>query len=394
MKISIIMPTYNDSKTIIETFNSVINQTYQWWELIIIDDGSTDNTKKIKNDYKQNIDKKNQLKYYYQENNDQLNAVVKGIEYVTGDYIFILHSDDLLPNNDFFFFFVNYINRNESYDAYIGDLLIIDEGSNIIGRQRVTSYKKSNIIFPLQLLWLGRNLYVDVAFYKKDVFINAVKNNYLTWNMPFWLSTDSDFSLLNVKNVNFPMLKYRVHSDNYINNEIGKLNVINGELRTITRLLKCYYIPFYNIQHFIYRVFNKLKLNKYYIPIFLKKETFNKHKIIKIVIKKRFGRGYIKYTFFNNLIAFYQNYNNRSIIIKENLNNEYIYEGKDIRKFNQLLLENKLSPFYNRILNEMGIGFNEIVVKDEAAREKVLTVIKFLCLYPYVKISIENEIEV
>ena len=51
MKISIIMPTYNDKDSIVETFDSVINQTYTNWELIIIDDGSTDNTEEVIKNY-------------------------------------------------------------------------------------------------------------------------------------------------------------------------------------------------------------------------------------------------------------------------------------------------------------------------------------------------------
>jgi len=47
MKISVIMPTYNDSDSIVETLDSLKNQTYNNWELIIIDDGSSDNTKEI-----------------------------------------------------------------------------------------------------------------------------------------------------------------------------------------------------------------------------------------------------------------------------------------------------------------------------------------------------------
>ena len=51
MKISIIMPTYNDSSSIEETLNSIVNQSYINWELLISDDGSTDNTKEVVNNF-------------------------------------------------------------------------------------------------------------------------------------------------------------------------------------------------------------------------------------------------------------------------------------------------------------------------------------------------------
>ena len=50
-KISVLMPTYNDSKTIMEAMNSIVSQSYDYWELMVIDDGSSDETKDIVNNY-------------------------------------------------------------------------------------------------------------------------------------------------------------------------------------------------------------------------------------------------------------------------------------------------------------------------------------------------------
>ncbi|MEG0301649.1 glycosyltransferase family 2 protein [Cetobacterium sp.] len=83
MKISIIMPTYNDKDSIIETFDSVINQTYKNWELIIVDDGSTDKTEEVIKNYVEKHNLKDKIKYFYQENQDQLNAIINGINYIS-----------------------------------------------------------------------------------------------------------------------------------------------------------------------------------------------------------------------------------------------------------------------------------------------------------------------
>lgn len=393
MKISIVMPTYNDCESIVETLNSVLIQTYKDWELIIMDDGSTDETKDIIGRYIENNKYSEKIYYYYQENQDQLNAIKNSIKYITGSYIFILHSDDLLPDKDFLERLTNEVKENPEIDVFIGDLNTIDEKGNNIGSIKVRKYSKSKKILPLLMLWLGRNLYVDVIFSKKEVFEKQIVNSYLNWNMPFWVDISDDINMINVKNVDFPMLNYRLHQNNYINNELGKLNVINGELRTITRLMKFYNIPNYKLQFYIYRIFNKINLSSIFYPIYLNKEQNNKHKIIEFAIKKRFNENYKSNIFLNNLIEYYKNYSDRTIYIDKINHDEVIYKGKDIRTFNKNLLNNKLTNLYTDIITEMKYGFNEIIVMNKEDKYKVINITKFLCIYPYVKVSVKSDEE-
>lgn len=60
MKVSIITPVYNSGKFIKDTISSVLNQTYTNWEMILVDDCSTDNSKKIINEY---VEKDSRFKY-------------------------------------------------------------------------------------------------------------------------------------------------------------------------------------------------------------------------------------------------------------------------------------------------------------------------------------------
>ncbi|EQK43950.1 glycosyl transferase 2 family protein [[Clostridium] bifermentans ATCC 638] len=391
MNISIIMPTYNDAESIKETLESISGQTYKNWQLIIINDGSTDNVESVINSYKLNSGDGDKIEYYYQNNQDQLNAISNVLKYIKGDYVYILHSDDLLPSNDFFEKMVKEAKANPDIDAFIGDLTIIDEESNISGTQSVNKYKNADKSLSKLMLWLGRNLYVDVMFAKKEVFITNVKESYLTWNIPFWtrLGFDKD-EVLNVKNVDFPILKYRVHGGNYINNEIGKLNVINGELRTLTRLMKYYKIPFYKAQFYIYRIANKLKFGQAFNPVYFKKEENKKGNIIKFVVEKRFDNEYKNNSYLNGIVNFYMHKNKRPIYIEKIDESEFIYKGKDMRLFNKRLLDDNLSDLYLNIIKEMSVGFDKIIVKDEEDKAKVIDIIKFLCIYPYVEIEVNK----
>lgn len=85
------MPAYNAGRYIGESIESVINQTYTNWELIIIDDGSTDDTAWIVNTYQQT---EHRIKYLFQANNKQGKARNLGITNSSGKYIAFLDADD------------------------------------------------------------------------------------------------------------------------------------------------------------------------------------------------------------------------------------------------------------------------------------------------------------
>ncbi len=378
MKFSIIMPTYNDSDTITYSFDSVLNQKYENFELIVIDDGSTDNTANVVSEYKKQHDKFDKIKYIYQDNGDQLNAIKNAINYITGDYIYILHSDDVFYNEFVLTNAAKFFEENKNIDAIISDLTLINENNEIIGTQMVRKYENKLTDIPLQLLMLGRNLYVDFCFSKKDVFCTKIYNNYLNWNGPFWLDCESN-QILNVKNVNFHFIKYRVFAGNYINNEIGLLNVFNGELRVVIRLMKNFYIPFYKFQYYIKKMLDIIKIK--YIPIYIKKETKNKLNVLKFIYNKRISIN--KYPFYRDLYNFFKNYHSRTIELKSVP--ESIYYGSDMRKFNKKLISNDLDNEYYHLFDEMSKGFNKIVIKKKDV-EKMRIVLKFLCIYDYVEV--------
>ena len=90
-KVSIIIPIYNTEKYLKKCLNSVLNQTYQKLEIILVNDGSTDNSGKIADDYAK---KDSRIKVIYQQNAGQSSARNTGIEKATGDYISFIDSDD------------------------------------------------------------------------------------------------------------------------------------------------------------------------------------------------------------------------------------------------------------------------------------------------------------
>lgn len=389
-KVSILMPTYNDCSTIEESLDSLISQTYTNWELIIIDDGSTDKTKDIIQNYIKNHNLESKIVYIYQENADQLRAIINGINYITGDYVYVLHSDDLLYDETSIEKNVKYLEEHPQTDGIIGDLTLINEKSEIFGIQRVNKYLKKEKIKAIQLLWLGRNLYIDLPFVKKEIFITNVYENYLKWNKPFWININDKVDTLNIDKVNYSFYKYRIYSGNYANNELGQLCLINGEIRTATQLMKFYEIPFYKLQYIVYRIFCKLNLFSIYMPIYLKRETKNKYKIVDFILRKRYPDGYENNIYFKSLAQFYKKNNKRSINFDKLYNGEPIYLGNDLRTFNKQLLNGTLPILYIKMFEEMNKGFSilEVSKKNE---EAALNLLKFLSIYPFVEIRCKNE---
>ncbi len=90
--ITVIMPVFNAEKYVTEAINSVLNQTYTNWELIIINDGSFDGSEQIINGY---VDKR--IKYFYQENQGVSQARNVGLAQMSGDYFCFLDADDCFP---------------------------------------------------------------------------------------------------------------------------------------------------------------------------------------------------------------------------------------------------------------------------------------------------------
>lgn len=93
-KISVVIPAYNVEKYIKECLDSILNQTFQDFEIIIVNDGSTDNTLQILRQYEQEYSDK--VRVFDQENGGQSNARNNAFQYVTGKYLTYIDADDYI----------------------------------------------------------------------------------------------------------------------------------------------------------------------------------------------------------------------------------------------------------------------------------------------------------
>jgi len=131
-KVTVIIPTYNCARYLPEAIDSVLNQTYKDFEIIVVDDGSKDNTQEIVSQY---IEKyPNKIIYFYQNNQGPAEARNKGIKEAKGQYLAFLDSDDTwFPEK--LVKQIRILNDNPGIDLVYASGLTIDINGNILGKK-------------------------------------------------------------------------------------------------------------------------------------------------------------------------------------------------------------------------------------------------------------------
>lgn len=94
--VSVIVPVYNAEKYLKRCLESILSQTYCNYEVILIDDGSTDNSKDIVNKYQSKDDR---IIYLYQENEGNTSARKRGVNIAKGEYLIFVDADDWIEKN-------------------------------------------------------------------------------------------------------------------------------------------------------------------------------------------------------------------------------------------------------------------------------------------------------
>ncbi len=223
-KVSIIVPCFNQSQFLDECLTSVYNQTYQNWECIIVNDGSTDNTHIIARQWLE-IDKR--FKYVRKENGGLSSARNLGLSEANGDFIQFLDSDDLLNEKKLEFqlsFF------SEKIDIVICDYFPFD--NELIGFKRnryinpfpdVENYKyqvierwEQTLSIPCHSVLFKSKLLVQNSEILE--FDESLPNHedWVFWTKLFYFSSG-------IYNLEYCLVSYRIHN-NSMCHDLGKMS--------------------------------------------------------------------------------------------------------------------------------------------------------------------------
>lgn len=208
-EVSVIIPTYNCTEYISNAINSVLSQTYKNYEIIVIDDGSTDNTK----DKLIPFISEEKIKYFYIKNSGPAKARNVGIKKSKGDYIAFLDSDDLwLP--DKLMLQIDFLDRSSDIEVVHCDLEFFNKD------------KILHDVINKDKLILDGLIFNDCLLLRSLVFLSSllVKRSILDTVGLF------DESLYTAEDVNLILRIAKKHKFGYINKVLLKRRIHENNL--------------------------------------------------------------------------------------------------------------------------------------------------------------------
>lgn len=199
--VSIVLPTYNGEKYIKEAIESILAQSYSLFELVIVDDCSTDNTYSIVKKY---IEKDQRIKLIHNSINKKLPASLNvGFAVAKGSY-YTWTSDDNRYKKDAIEALVKTIEEKPHCDLVFSDYDIINEGGHKIGERKRLNDNIVEILYG--------NIIGACFLYKKEVHEKLggySENRFLVEDYDFWLRAYQYFRFVHIDE---NLYEYRIHN--------------------------------------------------------------------------------------------------------------------------------------------------------------------------------------
>ena len=217
--ISIIIPAFNCENYLSEAIKSIQNQSYPHWEIIIIDDGSTDNTPSL---IDQIAESDNRIFSFHQKNGRQGAARNNGISHAQGEWIAFLDADDLWPENKLSLQLSKTLETNVDL-SFTDGFICLGNNMNLRefrfgvidkfyqGNNAVLEFHKQNRI-PTSTVLVKKSALLEVGGFPEKLIVQNCED-YLLWVK---LLTKGKTFL----SIGEPLLLYRVHDNSSTSTEV------------------------------------------------------------------------------------------------------------------------------------------------------------------------------
>ena len=206
--VTILLQSYNHAKYITECINSIYNQTFTDYELIVFDDGSNDGSGSIIEE----LAIKHSFIYHQHENMGLVNTIITMLPFIKGKYFILLASDDVLPKNKLEIQ-VNYMESNPECRISGGQALIINESSTRLNDTRFYN-KERNYLDFIDIFTGKKKICSPTLMLRSDLLskLEIFNSNYIIEDL---------YMLLRITNAGYPihvlehvLCYYRKHKEN------------------------------------------------------------------------------------------------------------------------------------------------------------------------------------
>lgn len=276
--VSVLVPSYNHAEYIAQTIQSVFNQTYNNIELIVIDDGSTDNSV----DLLSQLQTQFSFKFISRENKGLINTLNEGLNIAKGKYFCVIASDDIFTNQKIELQ-VKFMEANDDYALCYGKMKIINKHGEFIKNMKSSSARSGNIFYNLY----RRNfITAPTVMLNKDILLDTggYSNDYSIEDYPLWLKLSKSYKIGFIDEF---LVYYRIHEKN-MSSDILKI------IKETEKILLAFNIDKKTNQ----------SLNKLYYRWFCDLSKTNHIKDTKYYMKKSFSTSFYKPRFWQSVLRY------------------------------------------------------------------------------------------
>lgn len=206
--VSAIVPFFNSAEYLAESLESLLNQSIQTWECILVDDGSTDQSSKIAREYCKNDAR---FRYIFQENRGPSAARNSGVDIAQGEYVQFLDSDDILRKDRFELLLSEYKSTEKEVVLYSN--MLIGDSENIQCTRKPK--RSSHIGHDVGYRDMYQKFLIDFIFIPSCLLIPKRIIEKIKWDPSLKHSEDWDYYLNILSNdvkfrcVDIPLVIYR-----------------------------------------------------------------------------------------------------------------------------------------------------------------------------------------
>jgi len=276
MSVTVLMSVFNNETRIEKTLNSILKQTYPNFELLIINDGSTDNTCKILRDYAM---KDKRIIIIDKSNTGLTDSLNIGLKASNNDLI-IRHDAEDISHPERFEILVNLINKNRSITCIATSCFILDTDYKIIGYYPLRYFKSLNKLIDTNK---SRIAHPSVIFRKRDVlYVGGYPNVYRGQDYALWkLLRQNNFNFLFIHKPLYGFLREKsgITYSNYYE-QIRNVKQLSGKEfseNIINKIINDKKMK----DHILYNIDDNYKINNMKLIYFKLLKYYKKYKLIK-----------------------------------------------------------------------------------------------------------------